>query len=173
MIFILDTSAEKMDVKVGLKFGCLQILDDGTEYLEMMGMRISDIKEEKMEFLQAVKEGKYVRRDWTGWDGGKTIVTPAYIYKPLNFKVFGDSVAFSDFDKAIEELQKNTGVKRYKCRCRKCGKIRYYSEETLQTKPKVCYKPVYCSSRFTYSTKASNSNYNKRKNECREREVCL
>ena len=57
MIFILDTSAEKMDVKVGLKFGCLQILDDGTEYLEMMGMRISDIKEEKMEFLQAVKEG--------------------------------------------------------------------------------------------------------------------
>jgi len=40
MIFILDTSAEKMDVKVGLKFGCLQILDDGTEYLEMMGMRI-------------------------------------------------------------------------------------------------------------------------------------
>lgn len=80
MIFILDTSAEKMDVKVGLKFGCLQILDDGTEYLEMMKMRISDIKEEKMEFLQAVKEGKYVRRDWTGWDGGKTIVTPAYIY---------------------------------------------------------------------------------------------
>ena len=56
MIFILDTSAEKMDVKVGLKFGCLQILDDGTEYLEMMGMRISDIKEEKMEFLQAVKD---------------------------------------------------------------------------------------------------------------------
>lgn len=77
--------------------------------------------------------------------------------------MFGDSVAFSDFDKAIEELQKNTGVKRYKCRCRKCGKIRYYSEETLQTEPKVCYKPVYCSSRFTYSIKASNSNYNKRK----------
>lgn len=165
MIFILDTSAEKMDVKVGMKFGCLQILDDGTEYLEKMGMRISDIKEEKMEFLQAVKEGKYVRKDWTGWDGGKTIVTPAYIYKPLNFKVFGDSVAFSDFDKAIEELQKSAGVKHYKCRCRcrKCGKIRYYSEETLQTEPKVCYKPVYCSSGFTYSIKAINSNYNKRK----------
>ena len=148
-----------------MKFGCLQILDDGTEYLEKMGMRISDIKEEKMEFLQAVKEGKYVRKDWTGWDGGKTIVTPAYIYKPLNFKVFGDSVAFSDFDKAIEELQKSAGVKHYKCRCRcrKCGKIRYYSEETLQTEPKVCYKPVYCSSGFTYSIKAINSNYNKRK----------
>lgn len=79
MIFILDTSVKKIDVKVGMKFGCLQILDDGTEYLQMKETCILDIKEEKMEFLQAVKEGKYVRRDWTGWDGGKTIVTPIYI----------------------------------------------------------------------------------------------
>ena len=54
MIFILDTSVKKIDVKVGMKFGCLQILDDGTEYLQMKETCISDIKEEKMEFLQAV-----------------------------------------------------------------------------------------------------------------------
>lgn len=173
MIFILDTSVKKIDVKVGMKFGCLQILDDGTEYLQIKETCISDIKEEKMGFLQAVKEGKYVRRDWTGWDGGKTIVTPAYIYKPINFNVYRESVTFSDFDKAIEELQKSTGVKHYKCRCRKCGKIRYYSEETLQTEPKVCYKPVYCSSRFTYSIKASNANYNKRKKYENNEAVCL
>ena len=63
MIFILDTSVKKIDVKVGMKFGCLQILDDGTEYLQIKETCISDIKEEKMGFLQAVKEGKYVRRD--------------------------------------------------------------------------------------------------------------
>ena len=102
-----------------MKFGCLQILDDGTEYLQMMEERIAD------------------------------------------------------FDKAIEELKKSTGIKYYKCRCRKCGKIRYYSEETLQTEPKVCYKPVYCSSRFTYSIKASNANYNKRKKYENNEAVCL
>lgn len=74
MIFILDTSVKKIDVKIGMKFGCLQILDDGTGYLQMKETCISDIKEEKMEFLQAVKEGKYVRRDWTGCDGERQLL---------------------------------------------------------------------------------------------------
>lgn len=173
MILIIDTPVERIDVTVGMKCGCLQVLDDGSEYLQVMENRISNIKEEKAEFLQAVEKGKYDRRDWHGWNGGKTIITPAYIYKPINFEVYGDSVAVDDFDKAVSKLLKEKEIKHHKCKCRKCGKIRYYSEETLQTEPKVCYKPVYCSSKFTYSVRANNANYNKRKKYENDESVCL
>ena len=173
MILILDTPVEKIDVTVGMKCGCLQVLDDGAEYLQVIEERISNIKEEKAEFLQAVEKGKYDKRDWHGWNGGKTIITPAYIYKPINFEVYGDSVAVDDFDKAVSNLLKEKEIKHHKCKCRKCRKIRYYSEETLQTEPKVCYKPVYCSSKFTYSVRANNNNYNKRKKYENNESVCL
>lgn len=163
MILILNSSIEKIDIQDGMKFGCMQIMDDGTEYLHMIKERISDIEEEKTEFFHATEEGKYARSDWNGWGNGRTIVTPAYIYTPINFEVHGRSVTFSDFDKAIEELQQCKEIKHYKCRCKKCGKIRYYSKETLQTEPKFCYRPIYCSTRFTYSIKANNANYDKRK----------
>ena len=173
MILIIDASVERIDVTVGMKCGCLQVLDDGSEYLQVMENRISNIKEEKAEFLQAVEKGKYDRRDWHGWNGGKTIITPAYIYKPINFEVYGDSVTVDDFDKAVSKLLKEKEIKHHKCKCRKCGKIRYYSEETLQTEPKVCYKPIYCSSKFTYSVRANNANYNKRKKYENDESVCL
>lgn len=174
MILIIDTPIERIDVTVGMKCGCLQILDDGSEYLQVMETRISNIKEEKAGFLLAVEKGKYDRRDRHGWNGvGKTIITPAYIYKPINFEVYGDSVTVDDFDKAVSKLLKEKEIKHHKCKCRKCGKIRYYSEETLQTEPKVCYKPVYCSSKFTYSVRANNANYNKRKKYENDESVCL
>lgn len=173
MILIIDTPIERIDVTVGMKCGCLQVLDDGSEYLQVMETRISNIKEEKAGFLLAVEKGKYDRRDRHGWSGGKTIITPAYIYKPINFEVYGDSVAVDDFDKAVSKLLKEKEIKHHKCKCKKCGKIRYYSEETLQTEPKVCYKPVYCSSKFTYSVRANNANYNKRKKYENDESVCL
>lgn len=173
MIFILDISVERIDVIVGMNCGCLRVLDDGAEYLQVMENRISNIKEEKAKFLQAVEKGEYDRRDWHGWNGRKTIITPAYIYNPINFEVYGDSVTIDDFDKAVSKLLKEKEIKHYKCKCKKCGKIRYYSKETLQTEPKVCYKPVYCSSKFTYSVRANNANYNKRKKYENDESVCL
>lgn len=57
---------------------------------------------------------------------------------------------------------------RYKCRC-VCGKIGYYSEETLNQNPKYCYRPIRISSAHTYSVKAQNATYRKRKKyECDE-----
>lgn len=50
---------------------------------------------------------------------------------------------------------------KYKCQCRKCGKTRYYSFETLQTNPHYCYRPIYCSSRFSYSIRVRNGTYHK------------
>lgn len=150
----MDIPAKKIDVSVGMKFGCLQILDEGTEYLQVMDERISNIKEEKVEFVKSVEEGKYKRQDWYRENGSEKVITHAYIYKPINFEADGDFVAVSEFDEAIVKLLKDKQITHYKCRCRKCGKIRYYSEETLRTEPKFCYKPLYCSSKFTYSTRA-------------------
>ena len=173
MIFILETVVERIDVMVGMKCGCLQVLDDGEEYRKIIEKRISNIEEEKKNFLQAVEKGEYARRDWHGWNGEKSIITPAYLYKPVNFEVYGDSVTIADFEKVISSLHKEKEIIHYKCKCRKCGKIRYYSERTLKTEPKVCYKPMYCSSKFTYSIKASNANYNKRRGYENNEAVCL
>lgn len=66
MIFILETVVERIDVMVGMKCGCLQVLDDGEEYRKIIEKRISNIEEEKKNFLQAVEKGEYARRDWMG-----------------------------------------------------------------------------------------------------------
>ena len=42
---------KRIDILVGAKCGCLQVLDDGAEYLQVMDKRITNIKEEKTELL--------------------------------------------------------------------------------------------------------------------------
>lgn len=173
MILILDTPVEKIDAAVGMKFGCLQVLDEGAEYLQVIDERISNIKEEKAEFVKAAEEGRYEHRNWFSNRNGKSETIVAYVYKPYSFKVASDSITPDYFDEAVARLLKDKEIKHYKCQCKKCGKIRYYSEETLQVKPMVCYKPMYCSSKFTYSVRANNANYNKRKKYEKDESVCL
>ena len=60
----MDTPVEKIDVTAGMKFGCLQVLDEGAEYLQVMDERISNIKEEKAEFVKAAEVS-----DGTLWEG--------------------------------------------------------------------------------------------------------
>lgn len=50
----------------------------------------------------------------------------------------------------------------YKCQC-KCGKIHYFDEKTILSNPKYCSYPMFISSRMTYSVKAANATYRKRK----------
>lgn len=72
----------------------------------------------------------------------------------------------------LEGLKKEQR-RRYKCRC-VCGKIGYYSEETLNQNPKYCYRPIRISSTHTYSVKAQNATYRKRKKyECDETVVLV
>lgn len=164
---MLDTSDERLDVVEGAKYGCLQVLDDGAEFLQVVQERISNIKEEKEEFLRGVKKVTKIE------ETEKQIIEPRDVYKPVDLAVCGNLFKLDSYDQSIKELLRKKEIKHYKCRCRKCGKIRYYSEETLQTEPKVCCKPVYCSSRFTYSIKANNANYNKRKKYENNEAVCL
>ena len=88
-------------------FASFQMMVKNIEKLQKK--RISNIEEEKKNFLQAVEKGEYARRDWHGWNGEKSIITPAYLYKPVNFEVYGDSVTIADFEKVISSLHKRKG----------------------------------------------------------------
>ena len=145
-----------------MKYGCLQVLDNGAEYLKILDSQIASIEAEKIKFVQIVKEGKVACKNQYGWNGEKTIVTLAYVYKPVSFESYKDCVNICDFEKAVLRLAEKKKTKHYKCQCKKCEKIRYYSEETLLTQPKVCYRPMYCASPYRYSSSAQNATYRKR-----------
>ena len=142
---------ETNDIPISVKFGCLEVMDNGLEYLQFIEERISSINDEKDEFIQAIQNDKLKHDDWYGWNGEKEVITPAYIYKPINFKTYHKSIRVADFDEAISDLVKRKRTRYYKCKCKKCGKIRYYTFETLQTNPPYCLRPMYCSSSNTYS----------------------
>lgn len=160
-------------ISIGKKYGCMQVLDDGDEYISLIDNKILDIEEEKMNFVQSIKKGLLIHDDWHGWNGERTIITPAYVYKPINFEVYGNSVREADFDEAISKNVIAKEIKHYKCQCKNCGKIRFFSEETLQSLPKECMKPMYCSSKFTYSVRAKNATYRKRLQYEKNESVCL
>ncbi len=144
-----------------MKFGCLQVIDDGSEFLQLIDERILKIQEEKQEFIAAAEAGKLELIPYLD------NTTPAYKYTPKNFKLKGSEVKgflcgakVSSFDEAISELIKDKERKHFKCICKKCGKKnRYYSEETLRTEPKECYKPMYCSPRLTDSAYEKREKY--------------
>ena len=73
-------------LSVGEKSGCLEIIDDGSEYQQLINEKISCIEEEKTAFINAVQEDKLQHQDWLGWNGDKTVITPAFVYEPRNFK---------------------------------------------------------------------------------------
>ncbi|RDU21914.1 hypothetical protein [Anaerosacchariphilus polymeriproducens] len=162
-----------MEVEVGEKYGCLEVKDDGTEFVGLIESKILDIETEKSDFMLMVEKNKLTHDDWCGWNGEHEVITPAYVYEPLNFKVFSKSIRVVDFDEAIEALHKKKAIQRYKCRCKKCGKIRYYSINTLQTNPQFCLRPMYCSSKSTNSVKASNATYRKRQKYKDDKSVVL
>ena len=79
---IIDAPIEEnpiIEMPVGMKCGCLQILDEGHEYLQSIDLQISNIKNEKADFIKAIEDNKLVQENRHGWDS----ITPAYVYKPI------------------------------------------------------------------------------------------
>ena len=146
-----------------MRFGCLIVQDEGDEFLNLIDKKISMISEEKAEFICAVKEGRLKRKDRDSYNGTEHTPIPAYIYNPNTFNILiGDTTAENDFDVAISKCEEKKIEKHYKCTCRKCGKTRYYTNETLKTLPQYCKRPMYCSGRHTYSNRARNATHRKR-----------
>ncbi len=163
-----------MVLHVGEKHGCLEILDEGTDFIDLIDAKIERIIEEKEDFINAINNSELEHDDWHGWNGKETVITPAYVYTPINFAVkYHTSIREKDFDEAVSRLQTLKSVTHYKCKCRKCGKIRHYSEETIESSPQFCYKPMYCSQKHTYSISAQNATYRKRQKYAHDESVLL
>lgn len=154
------------------QYGCLEVMDDGSEFLHLIESKISSINDEKSEFILAIQDNKLTHDD-RYWNYDGKVISPAYIYEPVNFKAIDKSVCIDDFDEAISKLLKRKEIKHYKCKCKKCGKIRYYSLETLQTNPQFCYRPMYCSSSFSYSVRSQNATYRKKQKYQNNDSVCF
>lgn len=162
-----------MEVEVGTKYGCLEVVDDGTEFVGVIESKILDIETEKSDFMLMIEKNELVHGNRISWNGKDEGVKTTYVYEPVNFKVYSKSVGVADFNEKIKELHKKKAIKRYKCRCNKCGKIRYYSINTLQTNPQFCLRPMYYSSKSTNSVKAANATYRKRQKYNDDKSVVL
>lgn len=144
---------------VGLKFGCLEILDDGSEYPIVINEKISCIRDEKVEFISALQVGKLEHQNAYCSDGTSI---PGGIYCPRTFEAYSDRVDANDFDREVTRLLKTCEIPHYKCKCSKCGKIRYYTWDTLQANPQYCLRPMYLTQKHFYSNRAANATANKR-----------
>lgn len=163
-----------MEIRIGEKYGCLEILDEGTDFLDLIDAKIERINKEKADFINAINNGEIEHDDWHGWNGKETVITPAFVYTPKNFVVkHHTSIREKDFDEAVSTLQTLRSIPHYRCKCRKCGKIRHYSVETIEISPQFCYIPMYCSQKHTYSISAQNANYRKRQKYANNESVLL
>ena len=149
-------------ITVGDKMGCLEIIDDGSEYPLWVDSIIENIEEEKKEFIDAIQGNKLKHGViFSNMDGKNS---PSYIYEPRSFQIPAyrdNNVRTDDFEEAIDAWKAKRDIKHYKCKCRKCGKTWYYSAETLQDKPPYCSRPMYLSTKFSNSNRAQNGKFNK------------
>ncbi len=156
-------------ISVGQRWGCVEVLDMGKSYGAYIRAGVKAIEDEKEYFNSEIKAGNLKK---AGWEWGELSDSPVgeythFIYCPKTFHphTIGKSevaISLQDFDYEIKKLQPlKDGPVHYKCICRYCGKIRYYTEETLFSKPSFCYRPIYHSNKFTYSYRAKKSSRNK------------
>lgn len=153
-------------IKIQNKYGCLTVLDMGEEYaqsekyLSYLEERESLINENLL--YQSVSDSKE-----------KIKLLKQYSSSSFMFDLKNNP---SDLDRIFAEFIKHrasvnnsklSDIKskletHYKCQC-KCGKIHYYNAKTIESNPRYCFYPVSISTRHTYSVKAQNAKYRKKK----------
>jgi len=167
-------------IEVNKKYGCLTVLEDYQDYKtseqylcylnqkECLFDQIKRLKEqnwnikEKEKFIDEYKRSK--QEESEGW----------FIFFSFENDIDGEKLSVEDsfsklvsqlideYNEKIKELDDKYDKKRYKCQC-KCGKIYYYTEETLMFNPRYCFYPISIANlQFNYSSKAQKANRNKR-----------
>ena len=169
----MDEFIPESPSQTGKVYGCLLVLDDGSDYIKHVEEIISRIEKEKEDFIKAVEDNKLKRHDAYSlavdnydlkneddiWDSRNWKTIPQYEYEPVNKEMEGYSFyERKTFDDVIAYYKEELLKKKYKCQCNRCGKIRFYSLGTLQANPQYCLRPEYCSSKYIHSTKASRAN---------------
>lgn len=153
-------------IEIHKKYGCVTVLDGGEEYRQTEHYH-DYIKERK----NILEKYKYYQSNLSTEEKISIIeehdsssFASDYRKNPSQIdKVFNDYVKHCLYwDKQkLAKIEKGLET-HYKCRC-KCGKIHFFNEQTLDSNPRYCLYPVPISTKFTYSIKASNATYNKRK----------
>ncbi len=153
-------------IELHKKYGCLTVLDGGEEYRQTEHYH-NCIEERK----NVLEKYKYYQSDLSLEEKIRIIeehdsssFASDYHKNPSQIdKIFKDYVEHSLYwdKRKLAKLEKELDT-HYKCKC-KCGKIHFYNEQTLDSNPRYCFYPVSISTKFTYSIKANNATYNKRK----------
>ena len=151
------------------KYGCLTVLDNGEGYLQTEAFRENQEQQKKIvlkiEQLTQLLDSddqeekiKIIRKDYPSssfardLDQGKKDVD----------EIFDSLVSVESkwLNRKLIPLNQKLST-HYKCQC-KCGKVYYYDETTILSKPKYCFYPLFISRRPTYDVAAQNATYRKR-----------
>lgn len=162
------------------KYGCLTILDDGTEYSQ--SEKVAEFIEKRNNLLTEMqpiidKREHLIAENPSLFELEKQHLITSENHEfhcqlfDINFKINMLYQKLHDIESIIEP--------HYKCQC-KCGRIHYYNQKTIESEPKYCFYPVPISTRFTYSVRAQNATYNKKEKyaniECvtlRDKSECI
>ena len=152
-------------IEIGQKYGCLTVLDDGSEYkssevyndaLIELQAQINKIKyyeqlkdiDEKRKIIErqyptqekdSDEEESTVCSGLAFFDWMKKEASKPPEYSEEQYQWFVEHERYYASIK-IHDLKKCVST-HYKCQC-KCGKVHYYTEQTLLSKPRYCYYPV-------------------------------
>ena len=155
------------------KYGCLTVLDDGEEYLHTeLYMSLMEEAKELQEKIKPYKDEvekikKNYPEQYEAFFNHNSSACEAKIASRLR-KIQWDTLSDTRKLQPIKiKLRKH-----YKCEC-KCGRIHYFNEETIESKPRFCFYPVPISTKHTYSIKAQNATYRKEKKYEKQENVVL
>lgn len=153
-------------IEIQKKYGCLTVLDDGEEYKRTEKYR--NCVEERNNILgrQKIYQSDFPEKDKISiiLEHENSSFALDYRRNPSQInRIFGEYVEHTVYfdNKKLIRIEKELDT-HYKCRC-KCGKIQYYNEKTIESNPRYCFYPVPISTKFTYSVRANNATYNKKK----------
>lgn len=152
-------------IVLNAKYGCLTVLDDGTEYTQTEAYK--DYIEERDAIVVKKTSSKSVadraaKQRIIESKPSSSFASDLENPNPDIDAIYNSFVEHQDYwaNQRLAQISEKLET-HYKCRC-KCGKIHYYTEQTIESCPKYCFYPVPISTRHTYSVKASNATYRKK-----------
>lgn len=157
----------------GEKYGCLTVLDNGEGYVDTelyltLKEKAKILQDKIQPYIDELKEirntnpeefNAYLNKEYSAC--GSKIISRI---REVNGYMYIEKM---QLEPILIKLEKH-----YKCKC-ECGKVHFFNEETIESKPKYCFYPIPIATKHTYSIKAQNATYNKRKKYAKQENVVL
>ena len=149
-------------IELNGKYGCLTVLDMGEEYSQSekyssfleqksnLEMEIKSYNEEREKLINENPSLPEINEHGAITNKGIGLLTK---FRGLNYEI-------NTRIEKVRSIEAKLST-HYKCQC-SCGKTNYYNANTVESKPKFCFYPVPISTKFTYSTRASDATFRKK-----------